>query len=441
MMHSLQFRLSALLSALIVVIAVLGGVIAFKTAFHEANEVQDGQLLQLVALLTPRTLDVMEREAAEKVVGADPESKLVIQTLDEARPLALPHSLPDGVQNAIVDGETWRVAIKTMSTGTRVLVGQKTLGRDEIARNSALATVMPFAALAIVLLIALHLIVRRMFRPLAVVSGNLDTRPENDLSPVSGDALPAEIVPFVVAINRLLARVQASVALQRRFVADAAHELRLPLTALSLQAERLDAAELPAAARERLDAMRRGIQRTRALLNQMLTLARLQDGNGQARAELRVQEVFRNVLEDLVPLAEEKGIDIGVSSDADVRVHVPQADLTVLVKNLVDNAIRYTPEGGRVDMSTGVTDGMPWLRIEDTGPGIAPADRVRVFDPFYRVLGNDADGSGLGLSIVGTIAARIDARVELANAPPHGLAVTVTFVASPALRQETVTLQ
>jgi two-component system, OmpR family, sensor kinase len=146
------------------------------------------------------------------------------------------------------------------------------------------------------------------------------------------------------------------------------------------------------------------------------------------------------VLEDLVPLAEEKNIDIGVSSDQDVRVHAPHADLMVLVKNLVDNAIRYTPAGGRVDLSTGMTEGRPWLRIEDTGPGIAPEDRARVFDPFFRVLGHDADGSGLGLSIVGTIATRIGARVELADAPQRGLMVIVTFAASPMLQQDAVTL-
>jgi two-component system, OmpR family, sensor kinase len=430
MTRSLQFRLSAWLSALIVLIATVGGVIAFKTAFHEANELQDGQLLQIVALLTPRTLDVMEREAAEKVVGADPESKLVIQTLDEQKPLALPHASPDGLQNASVDGATWRVVIKTLADGSRVLVGQKTLGRDEIARNSAVITVIPFAALAVFLLIALHFIVRRMFRPLAVLSGSLDKRPEHDLSALSGAALPSEIAPFVVAINRLFARVETSVAQQRRFVADAAHELRSPLTALSLQAERLDAVELSGLARERLDAMRRGIHRARALLNQLLTLARLQDRHAQTVGESRVQEIFRNVLEDLVPLAEEKGIDIGVSSGEDVRVKASQADLTVLVKNLVDNAIRYTPPGGRVDLSSGMHGNVPWLRVEDSGPGIAPEERTRVFDPFYRVLGSDTEGSGLGLSIVSTIAARIDARVELGEGAHRGLAAVVIFEAA-----------
>ncbi|SAK98094.1 integral membrane sensor signal transduction histidine kinase [Caballeronia calidae] len=427
MTRSLQFRLSAWLSALIVAIAAVGGVIAYKTALHEANELQDGQLKQIAALVTPRTLPVMEREALARVAGAEPEAKLVIQTIGERAPLAVAPDLPDGLQNAIVDGTPWRLAIETLDDGTRVVIAQKTKGRDEIARNSALATVMPFAALALVLLAALHLIVGRMFRPLAALSAGLDTRPEHDLSALSGDALPSEIAPFVVAINRLLARVEASVAVQRRFVADAAHELRSPLTALSLQAERLNASELPDSARERLDALRRGLARTRSLLHQLLTLARLQQRTDADATRLRVQEVFRNVLEDLMPLAEAKQIDIGVSSVEDVFIHAPQADLTIMVKNLVENAIRYTPEGGRVDLATGIANARPWIRVEDSGPGIAPGERARVFDPFYRVLGSDVDGSGLGLSIVGTIAARMGATIELADATPRGLVVTVTI--------------
>ncbi|MDR5757129.1 ATP-binding protein [Caballeronia sp. LZ035] len=427
MRRSLQFRLSAWLSALITIMAAMGTVVAFKVAFHEANEVQDGQLLQVAALITPHMLDVVKAEAREQVAGADPESKLVIQTLNEAGPVLLPAASPDGLQNATVEGVTWRVVIKTLADGKRVLVGQKTLGRDEIARNSALATIMPFAVLVPLLLIALRVIVSRMFRPLAMLSSSLDVRSDHDLSPLSGAHLPSEITPFVVAINRLLMRVSTSVASQRRFIADAAHELRSPLTALSLQAERLDACDLSSVARERLDAMRRGLRRSRDLLNQLLTFARLQGGHSEQEGVVRMQEVYRNVLEELMPLAEARRIDIGVSSDADVIVNAPYSDMLVLVRNIVDNAIRYTPEGGRVDLSMGADAHHAWIRVDDTGPGIRDEDQRRVFDPFYRVLGNDAEGSGLGLSIVSTIAARLQAGIELLNTKPAGLAVTVRF--------------
>ncbi|WP_321794876.1 hypothetical protein [Caballeronia sp. J97] len=152
MTRSLQFRLSAWLCALVLLIAIIGGFIAFKTAFHEANELQDGQLKQLAALVTPRSLAVMQRETLADVPGADFESKLVIQTLDENSPLTLSANLTDGLQYAYVDGLRWRLVVKTLESGTRVAVGQKTMGRDEIARNSGLATVIPFASLLVVLI-------------------------------------------------------------------------------------------------------------------------------------------------------------------------------------------------------------------------------------------------------------------------------------------------
>jgi two-component system OmpR family sensor kinase len=429
MTRSLQFRLSAWISMLIAGIAAMAGVIAFQTAFHEANELQDDQLKQIAALITLRSLAVMEREALGYVPGADRESRLVVQTLnDPVMPLALPADLPDGIQNVSVDRETWRIFVKTLNASTRVVVGQATAARDEIARNSALATIMPFVALMPVLLLVIGFLVRRVFRPLTSLSSGLDHRSDQDLSELPDASLPAEIVPFVVAINRLLVRVGQSVALQRRFVADAAHELRSPLTALSLQAERLEATDMSAQALERLTTLRRGLARTGAQLDQLLTFARVQDGNNTHATDVSIQRVLRVVLEDLMPLAQAKRIDLGVTSTGDATVRASDVDLRMLVKNLVDNAIRYTPERGRIDLSIHERDGIVQLRVADTGPGIPAAERERVFDPFYRILGNEQIGSGLGLSIVQTIAKRIGACVELGDVIPRGLRVTVTFM-------------
>jgi two-component system OmpR family sensor kinase len=289
---------------------------------------------------------------------------------------------------------------------------------------------MPLVILVPVLLLVLGFVVRRMFRPLTTLARDLDTRTDNDFSELSGAALPSEIVPFVVAINRLLARVAQSVALQRRFVADAAHELRSPVTALSLQAERLAASEMSSQARDRLGSLRRGLARTRALLDQLLTLARVQDQGNAQWMDVSMQRVFRQVLEELMPLAEAKRIDLGVVSEVDALVRVPEMDLRILIRNLVDNAVRYTPAGGRIDLAVRETGERVQVQLDDTGPGIPWDERERVFDPFYRVLGSDEEGSGLGLSIVGTIAARIGATVELGDALPHGLRVSVTFAAA-----------
>jgi two-component system OmpR family sensor kinase len=264
-----------------------------------------------------------------------------------------------------------------------------------------------------ILLLLVADLVRKMFLPIASLSSRLDQRAEDDLQPVPQDDLPSEVRPFAAAINRLLGRVGASMQVQRRFVADAAHELRSPLTALSLQAERLAATPMSGQAQERLDALRRGIERGRQLLEQLLALAKAQSEPDATKAALSVRQVYRKVLEDLLPLAEAKHIDIGLEGAQDATVWTHEFDLVTVVKNLVDNAIRYTPCGGRVDLSVTAEEGRAVLRIQDSGPGIQVAERERVFDPFYRTLGSDQVGSGLGLSIVKAVADRMGAEIQL----------------------------
>jgi two-component system OmpR family sensor kinase len=182
---------------------------------------------------------------------------------------------------------------------------------------------------------------------------------------------------------------------------------------LSLQAERLAEAEMSDLARERLVALRRGIERGRSLLDQLLILAKAQAALDRPRSSVSVQHIYRRVLEDLMPLAEAKKIDIGVEGKQDARVWVNERDLVAVVQNLVHNAIRYTPDGGTVDLYVTTNEGHALLRIKDSGPGIEIAERKRVFDPFYRTIGSDQVGSGFGLSIVREIANRIGAEIQL----------------------------
>ncbi|MDN4572718.1 two-component sensor histidine kinase, partial [Pandoraea cepalis] len=185
--------------------------------------------------------------------------------------------------------------------------------------------------------------------------------------------------------------------------------------ALSLQAERLSEAQMSVTAKERLIELRHGIERGRHMLEHLLTLSSVQamPRDGNARTE-SVLQVYRHILETLYPLAEAKEIDIGIEAKGDVSLCVSPADLSVLMKNLVDNAIRYTPVGGRVDLMLEASERHAKLRVQDTGPGIPPEERARVFDPFYRVLGTTQSGSGLGLSIVKAIADKMGASLSLA---------------------------
>ena len=419
---SVQFRLSITLSLAILIVAVAAGFFAFVSAFDEAHEMQDDTLRQ-VAVLFDRQQMTLHYPADKEVDGDNEESRVVVQYLadgskaignDDAQfPLPFPTTLADGLSTVKVAGEDFRVLVKTTAPGERIAVAQETGIRDEEARESAWRSLLPFLILFPVLLLVVGDLVRKLFRPIADLSADIDRRDEQALHPIDERHLPTEIRPFVVAINRLLARVAQSMENQRRFVADAAHELRSPMTALSLQAERLIAIEMPAPARERLLPLSRGIERGRNLIDQLLTLAAAQSSSNRPQTAVSVHEVYRRVLEDLLPLAERKHIDIGVESIEDVHVIINEMDLLILVRNLVDNAIRYIPHGGRIDLSVERVQETALLQVKDSGPGITVEEQMRVFDPFYRSLGTDEAGSGLGLSIVKAIADRTGVRVQL----------------------------
>lgn len=421
--ESVQLKLSFTLSLAILVVAIVAGIFSFLSAFDEAHELQDDVLRQVAQLMDRQRLSPATPTPDARPKDVNEESRVIVQRLNEAIPseasvdeggtLSLPTTLADGLHTLEIGGESFRVLVKTTATGERIAVAQEAGFRNEIARDGALRTVMPFLILVPVLLLIVGDLVRKMFRPIAALSKEIDLRAEQELHPVEDRHLPVEVRPFAVAINRLLARVGQSMESQRRFVADAAHELRSPLTALSLQAERLADAEMSGLARERLTVLRQGIERGRNLLDQLLTLAKAQAVTDTPKSPVSVQGIYRRVLEDLMPLAEAKHIDIGVEGTQDAEVWASELDMIAVVKNLVDNAIRYTPEGGKVDLSVGISEGRAEMRVQDSGPGIPLAERDRVFDPFYRTLGSEQIGSGLGLSIVQTIADRIGAKIRL----------------------------
>ncbi|GAU01650.1 sensor histidine kinase [Burkholderia stabilis] len=434
--ESIGFRLSVALSAAILVVAMAAAAFAFSSAFDEAHELQDDVLREVATLLDRARAPSPRAAGAGPARESDELSRVIVQPLggapqpaaDGAPRLALPPTLADGLHTVEAGRNVYRVMVHTLANGERIAVAQEAGMRDDVARESAWRTALPLLILVPILLLLVADLVRKLFRPVAVLSAGIDARDEHDLRPVPAEHVPVEVRPFVVAINRLLARVTQSVDAQRRFVADAAHELRSPLTAMSLQAERLADTDLPDDARARLAALRGGLDRSRHLIGQLLALARAQSAPAAPPGAVSVHTIYRRVLEDLMPLADAKTIDIGVDDGPDTRVPVDEFELTSLVMNLVDNAIRYTPPGGRVDLSTQRTDTHVCVTIADTGPGIAPHERERVFDPFYRVPGNAQIGSGLGLSIVKILADRMGADIALAYADEpasRGLRVSV----------------
>lgn len=419
---SVQSRLTITLSLAILIVALLAAAFAFISALNEAHEMQDENLRQ-VAVLFDRQHMTLRYPGAEQIVGDDEESRIIVQYLadsdkatgnDDARvPLPFPVTLANGLSTLNIAGENFRALVRTTTTGERIVVAQEADVRDKDALESAWRSLLPFLILFTVLLLVVGDLVRKLFRPIATLSAEIDQRDQQALHPIDEQHLPSEIRPFVVAINRLLKRVAQAMETQRRFIADAAHELRSPMTALSLQAERLASTPMSEAARQSFVPLAQGIERSRKLIEQLLALAAAQSITQRTETAVSVHEIFRRVLEDLLPLAENKGIDIGVESVEDVQVVMNDLDLFILIKNLVDNAIRYTPAGGRVDLSVEPAELGVLIEIKDTGPGICAEEQALVFDPFYRSLGTGEAGSGLGLSIVSAIANRNNVSVEL----------------------------
>jgi two-component system OmpR family sensor kinase len=242
---------------------------------------------------------------------------------------------------------------------------------------------------------------------------------------------------MATALNDLLARLDLAIERERAFIADAAHELRTPLTALSLQLQSLAAAG--ATVEDRDAAVRNleaGVARAARLIEQLLAVAREQHAGERELRPLHLDEFVRQVVADWVPLAEAADLDLGIAEAEVVRVLAEEDGLRVLLGNLLDNAIRYTPRGGRVDVRVTHKAGSPAravLSVTDTGPGIPEAERGRVFDRFHRVPGTVAGGSGLGLALVRSVASRHEGQVVLETGPGGtGLRVVVTLPALPA---------
>jgi two-component system, OmpR family, sensor kinase len=274
-------------------------------------------------------------------------------------------------------------------------------------------------------------LISRSLAPVERMRKQVAGRAADDLSPLPDAGLPLEVLPLVRELNLLFERVRRAFTAQQEFVADAAHELRSPLTALKLQAQALRRAHDEGSREAAITRLNDGIDRAIQLMGQLLVLAR-EDGEADAAERsqrVELQEVARQAVADVLPNAQAKHIDIGLASaEPSVWVRGQPEPLRILLRNLLDNAVKYTPDGGQVDITLAMPQGVASLAVEDSGPGIPEAERERVFDRFYRTPDARATGSGLGLAIVKAIAGRHGASVLLgSSAKLGGLKAEVRF--------------
>ncbi|MGE0802425.1 MAG: ATP-binding protein [Lautropia sp.] len=437
---SLRGRLLGSLFVVIALAALLQGVIAYRTALAEADQLFDYNMRQMALSLRvgdPRATRPLPAEGDGSLDGID----FVVQVwtgdglrIFESSPsLRLPQRAVLGFSDVRANGIDYRVY--AVATPTRVIeVAQNLAVRKRLAGGIALRSLAPIALMTPPLLLIVWWVVTRTLAPVARVRGQLAARQADDLSPIDGAGMPDEVLPLIEELNALLQRLRAAFAAQRDFVADAAHELRSPLAALRLQLQGLQRAGDDATRSAAVERLGHGIGRAARLVEQLLALARQQgDVAAGSREPVDLAALARDAVAAAAPLAHARRVDLGVAqADAAARVRGDPDALATLLRNLVDNAIKYAPVGGTVDVAVvGGGDGVT-LTVEDSGPGIAPADRDRVLDRFYRSPQRDpaVDGSGLGLAIVRAIAERHGARVTLDQSPRlGGLRATVLLPA------------
>ena len=407
----------------------------------EIDEVLDDSLQQTALLLADRDLaqGLPTTALLNSVPSSDTESQLVAiarrldgSLLFSSQPELSPlFEASPGASVQRANDMQWHVF--TVLQNDRIIqVAQPTAVRREGAAESASQLLAPLAVLVVLIGALLIVALRRGMQPLVAATDALAQRSASSLTPLDARRVPVEILPLVRTLNDLLQRLEGAFEAQRHFAADAAHELRSPITALQLQVQILERSNDAAERAEITGELSAGIARARHLIEQLLSLSRADaDTREPARESVSLGRLARSVVVRWNLEAERRRIDLGAGVEAEVNVVGDPALLESLLSNLVENALRYSSADGLVDVIAGRFDGLPVLRVIDNGPGIAQAERERVFDRFYRspqAASNVEAGSGLGLAIVKAIAERHRAVVSLhPGRDGAGLEVRVTF--------------
>lgn len=457
MMPSIRRRLLVLLLSVIGAVWCLVAANTYFEARHEVQELFDANLAQsarLLSRLTAHELAIIGRAGAQRLgsmLSADIEEadtapahpyekKIAFQAWDSAgrlmyRTASTPRDTEpaaDGFSDATVDGYRWRF-FQIRGPELTVQVAQRYDVRQELITQIAMNAVLPVLIGLPVMGVAIWLAVGRGLVPLQRLRARVNRLEPDNLEPLGTSDVPSEVVPLVESLNALLARLRDALHNERRFTADAAHELRTPLAALRTQAQVALRAGDAASRQHALERIVEGADRATHLVDQLLTLARCDAAQPDAGTDTTdLSAIARTILQEVSVAALARGVDLELRCGQAPRARGQEGMIGVMLRNLVDNAIRYSPDDALVVVSTGETKGRPWLAVSDNGPGIPPRERERVFRRFYRGMQASGSGSGLGLSIVGRIGELLGAEVHLAGGEGNrGLTVEVAFQPAP----------
>ena len=442
--QSLQARLLSTVLVLLTLVWLGAALMTWRDTRHEVDELLDGHLAQAAALLMVQ----QTRADEDDVVDAPSPHKYApgvtfqvfhngqLSTHSANAQTAPLSTEKTGFATVLLrDGDEWRVfGMRNEARDVQVFVGEQTESRDEIVWGVVRNVLVPLLFALPLLALLLWWAVRQGLAPLRQLSQMLGQRQPETLEPVLLKRVPTEMQPLVESLNALFERISRMLAFERRFTADAAHELRTPIAAIRAQAQVAMGAGTDAAQREHaLQATLIGCDRATRLVLQLLTLARLEAAPSASHSTVEMSALARRVAADLAPTALAHRQTLELEADAPCTVAGDEVLLAVLLRNLIDNALRYSPDSARVCVSVTSESGQTVLRVQDSGPGMTEQEIAHLGERFYRVLGNTQPGSGLGWSIVKRIVEVFSAQVEVGRAPLlGGLAVTIRWPTSTA---------
>lgn len=436
---SLKRHILALTLSAITLVWLAAAAFTYVDARRELNEILDAHLAQASTLLVAQASHELEEIDTEH--GPLPHkyslqvafqvwqdgSQLRLRSANApAEPLTLQES---GFSDVAVDGQHWRV-FSTWDNAHSMLihVAEKTEVRDELARGIAANLLRPLWIALPLLAMLLWIAVRGGLRPLTRLTREVEQRAPDNLAPLDATATPSEVTPLIERLNQLFTRIGITLENERRFTADAAHELRTPVAAIKAQAQVSRGAASDDERNHALESAIAGCDRATHLIEQLLTLARLESVTAEALESCDLHKLAASVLAEIAPTALDKGVQLELAEGEEATANGLPALLKVMLRNLIDNAVRHTPMGTTVRVEVSTLQGRPCISVCDDGPGLSAEELEKISQRFYRPLGTIASGSGLGLSIVRRITELHHAQLTFSSGETKsGLKVTISF--------------
>lgn len=410
-MYSIKTRLLAAITIALTLATLCAAAAIYFSVENEINRLLDNSLRQVaLAYQNVRSQDILrirrdffaqDESMVVQIIDPNTGAKALSRSMD---PLPIADQI--GFSNVKIGDEIWRLYTTQNSYGQIIEVAQPTFVRSEIALQSAKSVLLPLFFMLVLIALVCQIIIGQGFRALSRTASAIGRRSPSSLTPLSLKGLPAEIEPLVSSLNNLLEQLSDSLKAQKRFASDAAHELRTPLTALTLQIQLAERAKTEEARQKAFGRLKDGIKRATRLVTQLLTMARLDpDNRSQPLLPLDLTALAHSVCDELAPLAAQKNIELKAAADKPAVAIANEDALRLLMNNLCDNAMRYTPADGHIEIRTYIRASKAFIEVCDDGPGVPETERERIFERFYRAEGTKTiPGTGLGLAIVRRVA-------------------------------------